>query len=225
VIVAAADRDRSRITVAACEAGKDVYVETPVSCTIAGGRRMVDAARRYGRIVQAAAPRRSAPHSQDVRRILQTGQLGTVRFVRIAQPGGFDAVHHALGVTAPRSVYADGQRRVYDYDTFVLTYGPDNRDIRGEAYYGACATLFCGHDAYRIFPGASVSRSTKTAADLALLDLSGFVDAVRTRRRPGGDIESAHQANTAFLLGTLADRAGNKLHWDSLREIATTGPA
>lgn len=47
------------ITIMACQAGKDVYVEKPVSHTILEGRRMVEAARKYGRVVQTGTQSRS----------------------------------------------------------------------------------------------------------------------------------------------------------------------
>ena len=43
--------------IAACKAGKDVYVEKPLSMTIGEGRRMVDAARKNDRIVQVGTHR------------------------------------------------------------------------------------------------------------------------------------------------------------------------
>lgn len=67
----------------ACQAGKDVYVEKPLAHNIKEGRAMVEAARRYKRIVQAGTQHRSAPHYREVQRIIQAGELGEVRFVRV----------------------------------------------------------------------------------------------------------------------------------------------
>jgi len=49
------------MTVLACQAGKDVYVEKPVSHNVVEGRRMVEAAWKYKRVVQAGTQRRSTP--------------------------------------------------------------------------------------------------------------------------------------------------------------------
>ena len=46
----------------ACQAGKDVYVEKPLSLTIGEGRVMVNAARRYNRVVQMGTQQRSSTH-------------------------------------------------------------------------------------------------------------------------------------------------------------------
>src|SRR5262249_42287151 len=67
----------------ACEAGKDVYVEKPLAHNVKEGRAMVAAARKYKRVVQAGTQHRSAPHYREVERIIKSGELGEVRFVRV----------------------------------------------------------------------------------------------------------------------------------------------
>lgn len=66
------------ITILGCEAGKDVYVEKPVCTTIAEGRAMVNAARRYGRIVQVGTQQRSMPIFQQAIDIVRSGTLGQI---------------------------------------------------------------------------------------------------------------------------------------------------
>jgi predicted dehydrogenase len=83
VLIATPDHWHAGATVLACEAGKDVYVEKPLAHNVSEGRAMVDAARRYNRIVQAGMQHRSAPHFKEVQRIVQSGQLGRVHFVRV----------------------------------------------------------------------------------------------------------------------------------------------
>jgi predicted dehydrogenase len=70
------------MTVMACQAGKDVYVEKPSSVAIAEGRKMVEAARKYGRVVQVGTQQRSASHFQEAVRLVREGHLGTVTSVR-----------------------------------------------------------------------------------------------------------------------------------------------
>jgi predicted dehydrogenase len=65
-------------TIWACQAGKDVYVEKPVSFTILEGRRMVEAARKYNRIVQAGTQLRSEPDIRAAARMLNDGKMGKV---------------------------------------------------------------------------------------------------------------------------------------------------
>ena len=57
--IAAPDHWHALMTIWACQAGKDVYVEKPISHNIVEGRRMIEAARRYNRIVQVGTQRRS----------------------------------------------------------------------------------------------------------------------------------------------------------------------
>jgi predicted dehydrogenase len=83
VLIATPDHWHAIPTVLACQAGKDVYVEKPLAHNIKEGRAMVEAARRNKRIVQAGTQHRSAPHYREVQRIIQSGELGEVRFVRV----------------------------------------------------------------------------------------------------------------------------------------------
>ena len=52
------------MTVEACKAGKDVYVEKPICVAVDEGVKMVQAARKYNRVVQAGTMQRSAKHFQ-----------------------------------------------------------------------------------------------------------------------------------------------------------------
>jgi predicted dehydrogenase len=69
-------------TVWACQAGKDVCVEKPVSHCVWEGRKMVEAARRYDRVVQADFDSRSSPALQQIAEFLQAGELGRIQYVR-----------------------------------------------------------------------------------------------------------------------------------------------
>ncbi len=83
VLVATPDHWHAAITVLACQAGKDVYVEKPLAHSIREGRKMVEAARRYNRVVQTGTQHRSAPHFRQAAEIVQSGQIGPVHFVRV----------------------------------------------------------------------------------------------------------------------------------------------
>ncbi len=65
-------------TIWACQAGKDVYVEKPVSHNVFEGRKMVEAARKYGKIVQTGTQCRSHKGIQDAMAFLRSGKLGTI---------------------------------------------------------------------------------------------------------------------------------------------------
>jgi predicted dehydrogenase len=70
-------------TIWACQAGKDVYVEKPASHNIWEGRKMVEAARKYQRVVQVGTQNRSAPYCMQAAEYIKAGKLGDVHFVRV----------------------------------------------------------------------------------------------------------------------------------------------
>jgi predicted dehydrogenase len=82
VIVATPDHWHALTCIHACQAGKDVYVEKPLSLTIAEGRRMVDVARSTNRVVQTGTQQRSGPHFQRAVDLIRNGKLGKVSFAR-----------------------------------------------------------------------------------------------------------------------------------------------
>jgi len=82
IVVATPDHWHAIHTVDACDAGKDVYVEKPLSVTIHEGRRMVAAARRNQRVVQVGTHRRSSPLYADLVRLVQAGTIGKVTVAR-----------------------------------------------------------------------------------------------------------------------------------------------
>jgi predicted dehydrogenase len=82
IVVATPNHWHSLLTIWACQAGKDVYVEKPVSHDIWEGRKMVEAARKYKRIVQAGTQRRSDEGQKQIRAFLDQGSLGKILYAR-----------------------------------------------------------------------------------------------------------------------------------------------
>ena len=78
VTIAAPDHWHALMTVWACQAGKDVYVEKPISHNIVEGRRMIEAARRHSRVVAVGTQRRSSALLAKAVQFLREGGLGTV---------------------------------------------------------------------------------------------------------------------------------------------------
>jgi predicted dehydrogenase len=66
----------------ACQAGKDVYVEKPISVAVEEGKKMVEAARKYKRVVQVGTWQRSNIHFQKAVQAVQDGLIGKVSFAR-----------------------------------------------------------------------------------------------------------------------------------------------
>jgi len=87
LVIAAPNHWHSLMTIWACQAGKDVYVEKPVSHSIWEGRKMVEAARKYNRIVQAGTQQRSCPATIEAARDIQADKYGKVLWVHCSKLG------------------------------------------------------------------------------------------------------------------------------------------
>ncbi|HSD27423.1 MAG TPA: Gfo/Idh/MocA family oxidoreductase, partial [Vicinamibacteria bacterium] len=74
----------------ACQAGKDVYVEKPVSHDVFEGRQAVKAARRFGRVVVGGMQQRSYPHVVRAVELLRSGAIGELRRLEMTCPNMFD---------------------------------------------------------------------------------------------------------------------------------------
>ena len=70
-------------TIMACQAGKDVYVEKPLSANVYEGRKMVEAARKYKKIVQVGAQNRSGKYHEKAIDFLKAGNIGKVHYIRV----------------------------------------------------------------------------------------------------------------------------------------------
>ena len=82
VIVGTPDHWHALQTVDAVKAGAHVYVEKPISHTLREGRAMVNAARKYGRVVQVGFHRRVSPHNVSAMKFLRSGKAGKIGHVR-----------------------------------------------------------------------------------------------------------------------------------------------
>jgi len=78
ISIATPDHWHALMTVWACQAGKDVYVEKPVCHNVAEGRKMVEAARKYNRIVQSGICYRSSKAVREGIKFVHDGKLGKV---------------------------------------------------------------------------------------------------------------------------------------------------
>jgi predicted dehydrogenase len=92
VVIATPDHWHALIAIDACNAGKDVYVEKPVSRFPQEGRLMVEAARRNNRVVQVGLQQRSGTHFQRAANTLREGRLGQIHYV--------EAWNHDFGGTS-----------------------------------------------------------------------------------------------------------------------------
>jgi predicted dehydrogenase len=82
VVISTPDHWHALQTIHACQAGKDVYVEKPLSLCVEEGRRMVAAARKYQRVVQVGLQRRSSEFVRQAVELIRQGAIGKVSVVR-----------------------------------------------------------------------------------------------------------------------------------------------
>ena len=105
-------------TVWACQAGKDVYVEKPASHNVFEGRKMVEAARKYKRIVQAGTQCRSSVGLQEAVEYVRSGKLGKIVVAR----GFCYKGRKSIGLV-------DGPQRVPENIDYNLWCGPAPDDL------------------------------------------------------------------------------------------------
>ncbi|MEQ8787308.1 MAG: Gfo/Idh/MocA family oxidoreductase [Pirellulaceae bacterium] len=82
VVVSTPDHWHALIAMMACAAGKDVYVEKPMTLFVREGRWMADVAKKHGRVVQVGTQQRSGEHYQRAKTLIQDGHIGKIVSVR-----------------------------------------------------------------------------------------------------------------------------------------------
>lgn len=83
IVAAVPDHWHKRVVVDACNAGKDIYCEKPMSHTVGDGFAMVDAAKKNNRIVQIGSQRVSSVLCKKARELYQGGAIGDVEMVEL----------------------------------------------------------------------------------------------------------------------------------------------
>jgi predicted dehydrogenase len=83
VVIGAPDHWHAPMAIEACAAGKDVYVEKPLTHAIAEGPQVIAAQNQYKRILQVGLQQRSMPHLQKASEIVKSGQLGKIHKVHM----------------------------------------------------------------------------------------------------------------------------------------------
>src|ERR1051325_7183393 len=118
VTIGTPDHWHAIMTVMACQAGKHVYSEKPTCKTIEEGRAMVNAARRYNRVVQIGMQGRSNPPVAQAVNYVRNGQIGQVKRVEIWHPLNFTTDTYYSPTPVPAELDWDmwlGPSRWIDY--------------------------------------------------------------------------------------------------------------
>ncbi|MEN6537277.1 MAG: Gfo/Idh/MocA family oxidoreductase, partial [Bryobacteraceae bacterium] len=123
--------------IAACRAGKDVYVEKPLGNSIGEGPFLIEAARKYARIVQVGTQQRSQQHYREAVELIHAGKLGEISEVRV-----WDYENYWPGAGSPPDCAPPAE---LDWDFYV---GPSPyRAYNPNVYYNY------GYDWFRVSGG------------------------------------------------------------------------
>jgi predicted dehydrogenase len=111
IVVSTPDHWHALMTIMACAAGKDVYVEKPLTLFVREGRWMVNAARKFNRVVQVGTQQRSGKHYQKAVELLRSEYIGKVMSVRMA---AFRNIMPGFGSPADTAIPAE-----FDYEMWL----------------------------------------------------------------------------------------------------------
>ena len=108
VVIATPDHWHALAAVWACQAGKDVFVEKSPSLTIWEGRKLIEATKKYNRVVQVGLENRSGPYAFTARDYVQSGKLGKVVHVKVYNM--LEGFNWQMGADAPTPEGLDWDR-------------------------------------------------------------------------------------------------------------------
>ncbi len=86
VVIAVPDHQHALIAIAACKAGKDVYLEKPMTLTIYEGQMLCKAVRKYNRILQVGSQQRSSSEFIHAATLAREGELGKIQKIEVDLP-------------------------------------------------------------------------------------------------------------------------------------------
>jgi predicted dehydrogenase len=295
VLIATPDHWHAPMAIAACEAGKDVYIEKPLTFELSEGLEIVKAARVNDRIMQVGMQQRSGAHYIDAKsQFIENGKLGKITIARTwwhgnsyhlrrapftEKPAGLnwkaflgprpwrdwdvqqfwnwrayldygggqitdlfthwiDVVQWFLGEDLPVSASAAGG--VYNYDdgrtapdtihvlleypthwtaTFEATLAPGVKGA-GIQFIGTGGNLEITRRGYTFTPveGDPITSPGDVSDDMTFAHVSNFLDCMRSRKRPNGDVLHGHRSAQASLLGNLAYLEQRRIRFDIHRE-------
>ncbi len=112
VVVATPDHWHAMLTIMACAAGKDVYVEKPLTVFIDEGKWMIQAMNKYKRVVVTGTQRNHNPGHLVAKKIYESGVLGKIQAVRLGTSGR--NIYPGFGKTPVENPPAD-----FDYDLWL----------------------------------------------------------------------------------------------------------
>ncbi len=141
ISIATPDHWHALQTIWACQAGKDVYVEKPVCHNLREGRKMVEAARKYNRIVQVGLNRRSELRNKAGITFVREARFGPAYRAKSVVYRGRTSIGHVQESSIPNGVHWDLYLGPAPYRAFTL-----NRFHYGWHYFWDTATTELGNN-------------------------------------------------------------------------------
>jgi predicted dehydrogenase len=193
-------------TIWACQAGKDVYVEKPISFTIREGRLMVEAARKYKRMVQAGTGQRSSSSARAVVRMLHEGQMGKVYRASADFSKPRASIGRAKESSIPEGVHWDLYLGPSPYRAFTV-----NRFHYGWHYFWDTAPSEVGNIGVH-------------SLDMCRWGMGKQVHPVRVHCTGGMYVWDSEQETPNVMLGTIEYADGSLIDWEVNNLYAPTPP-
>jgi predicted dehydrogenase len=209
LIIATPDHHHVGMALAALAAGLDVYVEKPLTLTIAEGRKLVDAARRTGRVVQVGSQQRTMAVNRAACEFIRNGGLGRVSLVELPNYPG-----PATCPTFETEPPSDG----LDWNLFCgpAPLRPQHRRVWVKDEFKVGDLLWRGWDLWREFSGHMMTNWGAHSIDMVQMALGRDADGpVEIRPEPeliAADIDRAWRTKTPPL-GTFADEREDRMRF------------
>jgi predicted dehydrogenase len=296
VLIATPDHWHKAMAVDACEAGKDVYIEKPLTFDISEGQEIVKAARLNDRVMQVGMQQRSGKHYFEAKKeFVERGKLGKITIARTwwhgnsyhlrkapftEKPAGLnwkkflgprpwrdwdvqqywnwrayldfgggqitdlfthwiDVVQWFLDEDLPVSAVAAGG--VYHYKdgrtapdtihvlleypsewtaTFEATLAPGVRGA-GIEFIGTEGRLNITRRGFTYAPlqGPEVNREGDQRDQMTRDHVGNFLECMKSRKRPNGDVLAGHRSAQASHLGNIAYLDKERIEFDTTREV------
>ena len=136
VLITTPDHWHAPMLAAACQAGKDAYVEKPISNTIEAAKQMVEVVHKYNRVCQVGVQQRSWKHFQECAKLVREGYIGPISHLVMAYTGSYTQAPQATQTppetldwdgfqgAAPQHPFKPGRlrwRAFYDYGGGIIT--------------------------------------------------------------------------------------------------------
>jgi predicted dehydrogenase len=168
VFVTACDHHHVQAAALACRAGMDVYVEKPLSVYVREGRALVDAAKKYKRVVQVGSQQRSMEMNQYACKLVRDGKIGTVKTITLRNYPGPYRYEDDKDVRTKQEVPPGGDWDLYCGPTQPRPY---NLRLWAKEEFGTERFAWRGWDMFRDYSGHLMTNHGAHSVDMVQLAL------------------------------------------------------